>query len=56
MNLKNNQIIAGIIFTLIWVFILVAWGNSKNIKADVSSSRYDYDQRSGSSGHPLWNN
>lgn len=53
MSQKNNQIIAGIIFMLIWIFILVIWGNHKDIKADVIR---DYETGSQTFGHPLWNN
>jgi len=51
MNPKNKEIIAGIIFFLIWIFGMIIWGNYKNIRADVSR---EYDTANRSFGHPLY--
>lgn len=39
----NKQVIAGIIFMLIWVAVIVIWGGIKNIKPDYSNSPYNED-------------
>lgn len=51
----NKQIIAGIIFIIIWVVVMLVWGGYKMIRPDLSS---DYESTQGvegdGNGHPLW--
>ena len=49
-----KETIAGIIFILVWVGILVLWGNSKDIKPDMSNFERNTNEPCKTQGHPLW--
>jgi hypothetical protein len=40
----NKEIVAGVIFFIIWLSLMVAWGNNLNIRPNVSSSYSDPEQ------------
>ena len=56
----NKQIVAGIIFFIIWIFVLLIWGASKNTIPDrrtdtITNPNNIEEYCSGGSGHPLDN-
>lgn len=49
-----KETIIGIIFMVIFISILVIWGNSKNIKPDISNDVNKTSDPCYINGHPLW--
>ena len=47
-----NQTIAGAILLVIWILLMVLWGNSKDVQPDLYNETRPEPCNVG--GHPLW--